>query len=141
VAEPVTREQLMRYLDGEVTPEERREIEAAVADSPELQHELASFRGMKEDMGGIVLKTPRRERSVWDDVDRKLTRPFGWLLILAGSTAWVAYGTYIFFTSPIDAWEKLATSAIVIGILLLLASVIGERYRDWLTDPYRDIQR
>jgi hypothetical protein len=78
---------------------------------------------------------------VWDTVDRKLARPFGWLLILVGASAWVTYGTFLFFTSPIDPWEKLATSAIVIGILLLLASVIGERYREWLTDPYRDIQR
>jgi hypothetical protein len=26
-------------------------------------------------------------------------------------------------------------------MILLLASVIWERYRDWLTDPYRDVYR
>ena len=34
-----------------------------------------------------------------------------------------------------------ATGAVAIGMLALLASVIWERYREWLTDPYRDIQR
>jgi hypothetical protein len=47
----------------------------------------------------------------------------------------------VFSTSPGDPWEKLATGAIVIGILTLLASVIWERYRDWGTDPYRDVHR
>lgn len=141
MAERVTREQLMRYLDGEVTPEERRQIDAALADSTELQRDLALYRTMKDDLLGLSLKESRRGRSVWDTVDRRLTRPFGWTLLIAGSTAWVVYGAYLYFSSPIDAWEKLATGAIVIGILLLLASVIGERYRDWLTDPYRDIQR
>lgn len=141
MAERVTREQLMRYLDGEVTPEERRQIEAALADSTELQRDLALYRTMKDDLLGLSLKESRRGRSVWDTVDRRLTRPFGWTLLIAGTTAWVVYGAYLYFSSPIDAWEKLATGAIVIGILLLLASVIGERYRDWLTDPYRDIQR
>ena len=33
------------------------------------------------------------------------------------------------------------SGAIVIGIILLLASVILEQYRQWLIDPYRDVQR
>ena len=41
---------------------------------------------------------------------------------------------------PLTAFAFI-TGAIVIGILLLFASVIWERYRVWLTDPYRDIQR
>jgi len=58
-----------------------------------------------------------------------------------GSLVWAAYGIYVYLTSPAFLLEKLTTSAIVIGILLLFASVIWERYREWLTDPYRDIQR
>jgi hypothetical protein len=58
-----------------------------------------------------------------------------------GAVVWLAYGVYTFTTSPADLWQKLATGAVVIGILMLLTSVIWERYREWLTDPYRDIQR
>ena len=43
--------------------------------------------------------------------------------------------------SAIDPWEKLATSAIGVGIMLLFGSVIYERYKEWLTDPYRDVIR
>jgi hypothetical protein len=53
----------------------------------------------------------------------------------------MTYGVYVFTTSTIDPWEKLATGAVAIGILMLFASVIWERYREWETDPYKDVHR
>jgi hypothetical protein len=35
----------------------------------------------------------------------------------------------------------MATGAIAIGILTLLASVIWERIREWDSDPYKDVHR
>jgi len=74
-------------------------------------------------------------------VNRQLTRPLGWVLLVVGTVFWVGYSVYVYLASPAFLWEKVATSAIVIGVLLLFISVIWDRYRDWLTDPYRDIQR
>ena len=74
-------------------------------------------------------------------MNQQLTRPIGWILVVVGAAVWTGYGAYVFATSPANPWEKLATGAVVIGILLLLASVIWERYREWLTDPYRDVYR
>ena len=50
MSERVTHEQLMRYLDGEVGPEERSRIEASVENSTELRRELAVYRAMKDDL-------------------------------------------------------------------------------------------
>ncbi|NNL30847.1 MAG: anti-sigma factor, partial [Gemmatimonadetes bacterium] len=61
--------------------------------------------------------------------------------LLIGVAVWMAYGAYVFATSPASPWEKLGTGAIAIGILMLLASVIWERLREWETDPYRDVHR
>ena len=47
VTKNVSRENLMRYLDGEAAPEERARIDAAVASSTELQRDLVLFRSMK----------------------------------------------------------------------------------------------
>jgi hypothetical protein len=134
-------DELMRFLDGEVSPEERNRIEAALAGSTELQREFALFRSMKDDLLNIQFEPELRRAAIWDRVNRHLTRPIGWILLLIGGVVWVAYAAYLFFTSPADLIEKLATGAMVIGILLLLASVIWEQYRSWLTDPYRDLQR
>jgi hypothetical protein len=53
----------------------------------------------------------------------------------------MSYGAYVFATSAANPWEKMATGAMAIGVLTLLASVIWERLREWETDPYKHIHR
>ncbi len=139
--ERVTHEELMRFIDGELAPEEQVRVEEEVRGSTELQREVALFRALKLDFQDLSFHAGERHHSVWDAVDRRLTRPIGWILIIGGTLAWMAYGVYVFAVSPGSPWEKLGAAAVVIGILLLLASVIVERYRDWLHDPYRDVYR
>ena len=141
MAQRVTHEELMRYLDGEVGPEERLRIEGALDSSTELRRELLIYRAMKDDLQTLKLQHGGESRSIWYGVSRQLARPLGWVLLIVGSLVWAAYGIYLFATSSAFILEKLATSAIVIGVLLLFASVVWERYREWLSDPYRDLQR
>ena len=141
MSDRVSHEELMRYLDGEVGPEERNRIEGAVGTSTELRRELAVSRAMKDDLQTLKLNPGGRDSSVWHAVNRQLARPFGWLLLIVGSLVWAAYGIYMYVTSEAFFWQKLATGGVGIGILVLLASVIWERYRVWLTDPYKDLQR
>lgn len=132
---------LMRFLDGELPPDEHARVEAALAASTELNRDLVMYRALKSGFRELSFHPGTYHRSVWDQVNERLTRPIGWILLVAGAATWVAYGVYVYFTSPADRWEKLATGAVAVGILVLLASVIWERYREWLTDPYRDVQR
>ncbi len=141
MADRVTHEELMRYLDGEVGPEERDRIERAMDSSTELRRELLVYRAMKDDLQTLKLTGGDRNGSVWYAVNRQLARPLGWVLLIVGSLVWAAYGIFLFATSSAFLLEKLATGAIGIGVLLLFASVIWERYREWLSDPYRDIQQ
>ena len=134
----ISHETLMRYLDGEVPPEERVRIEAALAESTALQRDVAGFGSIKKDLQSMAFSL-EHDGSVWSVVHRRLTRPLGWFLVMAGFSVWVAYGSYLYMMSAIDPWEKLATSTI--GIMLLFGSVIYERYQEWLTDPYRDVVR
>ena len=140
MSERVTHEELMRYLDGEVGPEERSRIETSVEASTEIRRELAVYRAMKDDLQTLKLNDGGPNGSVWYAVNRHLTRPLGWILLVVGALVWAAYGVYVYLASPAFLWQKLATGGVGIGILLLLASVIWERYRVWLTDPYRNIQ-
>ncbi len=138
---PITPDDLMRYLDGELPPEERQRVDAGLATSTELQREVAIFRALKSDFQELSFHPADRHTSVWDRVNARVTRPIGWLLLVAGLAVWLTYGVYLFASSPSDPWEKLATGAIAIGILILFASVIWERYREWLRDPYKDVHR
>lgn len=131
----------MRYLDGELPPEERERVRRRLDASTEARRELAVFRAMKDDLQSMPLPGPDRERGVWDRVARSVARPAGWLLLSLGSVIWGVYGVYVFATSQANAVEKVGTAAVVVGVLTLLASVIWERYREWNTDPYRHVQR
>ena len=131
----------MRYMDGEMPPEQRVRLDAELERSTELKRELAIFRAMRTDFQGLSFDPGTYHKSVWDQVNASVTRPIGWILITVGVIVWTAYGAYVFTTSPANPWEKLATGAIVIGILTLLASVIWDRYREWGTDPYKGVHR
>ena len=138
----VSREDLMRDLDGELPPDERREVEAKLGSSTELQRDLALYRTLHEDLAGIrIRQEPTARRSVWGAVNRRLTRPVGWILIVVGALVWLSHAGFVFVTAPTPTWEKLATSAVVIGVLLLFATVIHERWQELATDPYRDVER
>ena len=138
---PVSMDELMRYLDGEMSPEERARIERELASSTELQRELAMYRSLKSGIQGLRFHPATYRVSVWDRVNTRINRPIGWILLIVGVVVWMSYGTYVFATSAISPWEKLGTGAIAIGILMLLASVIWERLREWETDPYRNVHR
>ena len=137
----ISPEDLMRYLDGELPPEDRRAFEAEIDRSTELRRELAIYRAMQRDFQELSFEPPTPDRSVWGTVNRRLARPLGWLLLVGGVGLWIGYVAYMFVLSPVAPWGKAAVAAIVIGFLFLLASVIADRYRDWLTDPYRDVHR
>ena len=136
-----SREALMRYLDGEARPEEVAEMDRALQHSTELQRELALYRAMKTDLQQLTFSPEAFGPSVWSRVHARLTRPLGWLLVLAGALSWIAYGTFVYARSSIATWEKFATGGIALGIVLLFATVLYERYRAWQVDPYRDVYR
>lgn len=137
----VSPDELMRYLDGESPPAERARIDRELETSTELQREVAVYRSLKNDMQDLHFHPAQLRTSVWDKVNAGVNRPIGWTLLTIGVVIWMTYGTFVFATSSVSVWEKLGTGAVAIGMLMLLASVIWERYRDMQTDPYRDVQR
>lgn len=139
----IPKETLMRYLDGELPPDERRRVDEALESSTELRRELAVYRMFHEDLSELRIRggQPAGRHSVWTSVRPRLGRPVGWLLMLAGLATWIGHVAWVYLTSPAPSWEKGATSAIVIGILILFATVIVDRVQEWQTDPYRDVER
>lgn len=136
----VSSDDLMRFLDGELPSDEMVRVEEALKRSTELQREFRIFQALRDDVSGLTYDPPARE-SVWDGVERRLTRPLGWILFIFGAILWTAYGAWVFATSATDPIEKLAVGALAVGFFMLLGTTVMERVREWRTDPYRDIQR
>lgn len=136
----ITREELMRYLDGELPPERARAVEAAMESSTELRREYMLYRRMKTDLQGLGADMSGNE-SVWQGVSRRIARPGGWILFVLGLVVWVGYAINTWLTSTEPLWMKLTTGAIVVGLAMLLLSALLDRYVDLKTDPYREIER
>lgn len=130
----------MRFLDGEVTPQERATIEGHLEASSELRREFAIFRSMKEELQDLSFVS-HDAGSVWNRIRSRIASPVGWFLTIVGFLGWVAYGIWSFVNSPSAILVKLTTGAVVIGVLVLLAQVIWDRYREFGSDPYRNVHR
>jgi anti-sigma factor RsiW len=133
-------ERIGAYADGEVAPAEAAAIEAHLGACTECTRELALIRAM----GGIMrnaVRTGAPRRSVWDAVHRRISRPVGWVLLLAGITTWLALGLAQWYRERALTAEWLAVSAVGTGLALLLAGVAYEQYRDWKETRYKDIQQ
>ncbi len=133
-------EDLMRFLDGEATPEERAAVESRLEESSELQRELAVFQSIKDGFRDMTF-VPLGEESAWDQIRKRVSTPVGWVLAGSGLAGWTGYGLWVAFTSPTGLFVKLATGGVVIGILVLLANVIWDRCKEYRTDPYRHVHR
>ena len=137
----VSHETLTRYLDGELPPAERERVEDHLSGCSECSREVEVTKSLKEDLAELPGVGPGRDGSVWDDVNRSLTRPLGWMLLVAGAVTSLGLGVWGFVTAGAPLVEKLATGAVALGLALLLASVGWERWQEWKTDPYRKVQR
>ncbi len=137
-----TLEELVRYVDEEMVGEERKAFEARMAGSTELQREVAIQRAMKGELRAMSLDRPTPPGgSIWESVNKQIARPAGWVFLVVGMVMYIAYAVYTFVQSPMDIFERLIIGLVVIGFLILLASVAYERIRDYRTDPYKGVQR
>ncbi len=137
----VNRKALMRYVDDELSPEERARVERELRLSPQLRRDVATFRALKADLASLSFTPLEDVGSVWGRTRPKITVRTGWILASTGAVAWLTYATWLFFTSSGDMILNLAIGAVGIGILLILVQVIVDRAREFRTDPYRDIHR
>lgn len=137
----VSNEDLMRYLDDELSPGDRARVEAALESSTELAREFAIYRSMKAGVQDLSFAGVPRDGSVWGEVNRAITRPIGWFLLSAGSVIFLVYASIVYMTSDVNPWEKIGVGGIVIGFLVLLISAAIDRAREFTTDPYRHIER
>lgn len=130
-------ELISAYADGELSPEEARRVEAHLEACTECVRELALIRSI----GGAMRTTPTPPPGLWSDVHRRLTRPVGWLLFLAGVIAFAALAVLEWYRERALTLEWLGTTALVLGLALLLAGVAHEQYQAWKNSPYKDIER
>ena len=94
---------LMRYADGELTAAERRQVEAFLAEHPDLREELDEVASMK--VTPVVATMPGKERLLRRE-------PAGvWRRVAAAAALLVVAGTTLFFLNRPAEGEMIAATA------------------------------
>lgn len=142
------REMLSGYVDGELSEKERLAFEKDLAESAELRAELEEFMRLKE-MTGIMTYADLPDEvweNYWQSLYKKLERGFGWIFFSVGAIALLFYGVFQFLselyinpTTPI--FIKIAVTALLLGVIILLVSFSRERLFAYKRDRYKEVKK
>lgn len=142
------RQRMMAALDGELSRQQRAELERELASDPGLRAEWERMSKVKEATHSMSYRQPPEE--TWDhyfeSVYNRMERGLGWILVSFGALVLTGYGLWEFVhrllvDTSVPAAIKIALFALLFGGAILLVSVIRERLFVGRTDPYREIKR
>ena len=135
-------ERINQFLDGELSGEEKSEIQRLIDIDKEAKAYLEKTCRLKEVVSQMAFKAPSEDimNEFWNNISSRLSRGFGWTFFIIGALANIIYALYTFVISKsVDPFEKILIFMILSGLLLLFASVAIQRYKDSKTDKYKGI--
>ena len=135
---------LMGLIDHELTPEESKEVNDHLRRCSDCREEYEDLRTTAAKIGAVSFEEPqdRDLKKIWKSPYSRFVRNSGLFLVLAGWLALILYGLVALFQdSGEPLFSRMAIAAVIIGFLVLLASVIRERLIAFKTDPYKEIER
>ncbi len=143
-----SRRLMMAALDGEINPDQRRQLDRLLADNPDLRDEWERMGRVKEVTSSMAYREPPEEiwQEYWVSVYNRCERGVGWLLmtlstvILLSWSAWQVIAA-MFADSAMPLFLKLAVLGVAVGAIILLVSVAREKWFVRRKDPYREVIR
>ena len=136
-----------KYFDNTLGSDEKNEFDSLLLNK-NLKNEFEEQKRVKEVLGKMKLKNPSVE--VWDKywlgVYNKIERSLAWIAVALGFTILIIYGSIeavekFFADTQTPGIIKFAISALVIGGLVLLFSVLREKFFTHTRDKYKEVQR
>jgi hypothetical protein len=134
----------MRFLDGELSPEERLQYQAHVRGCDVCRRELESLGRVVRLTDELKLRVSDDEfwKGYWEGVYRRSERGVGFLLLIAGAVAVLLYVVYRAVRSPdFLSYEGISVGVILLGLVVIFISVARERYHESKDDPYKEVER
>ncbi|GBD86426.1 hypothetical protein BMS3Abin03_00346 [bacterium BMS3Abin03] len=137
-----------KYFAKELSDKEKSELETLLNDNPKLKEEFEEQKRVKEVLTKMKLKNPSRE--VWDGywmgVYNRIERGIAWILISIGAIIFFAYASIEAVNSFIKDTQtpplvKIGIGILIFGILVLLFSLIREKFFITKRDKYKEVQR
>ena len=136
-----------KYFSNELTNDEKNKFDSLLLDK-KLRSEFEEQKRVKEVLNKMQLKNPSTE--VWDKywfgVYNKVERSIAWIAISVGFLVLLVYGSIeavekFLADTQTPGIVKFGISALVIGGVILLFSVIREKFFTHSRDKYKEVQR
>ena len=140
-----TRDELlaMAYVDDELAPEARAEVERRMATEPTLAREVARYQGLAVLARQVAPPEPMDHE--WRRLEReplhRTSTVAGWVLLCLGALGLGAWVVYELLIAPIGPLPKALACAVVVGVLVLFLATLRARLRTLPYDPYLEVQR
>jgi Putative zinc-finger len=134
----------MRFIDDELSLEERLQYQAHVRDCDACRRELESLGRVVRLADQLKLRVSDEVfwEGYWESVYRRTERRLGFLFITGGAAMLLVYLLYRALRSQ-ELWtyEGVSIAVILLGLIVLFISVARERYHEHKNDPYREVER
>lgn len=139
---------MMAAVDGEISPDERSELDRMLDQDPELRREWERMGRVKEVTRTMTYRKPPDEvwGRYWTSVYNRFERGIGWILASIGAVVLLGYGAWsgveaLFEDSSVPLFLRLAILAVAVGLAVLAVSVIREKLFTRRHDPYKEVER
>ncbi len=139
---------LSAYLDGEIEPDKKLEIERHLSDCEACRKEYQSFAKLKEvtDRMKFADLSDQLWAGYWKGIYRRVERGAGWIFLSIGAVILLAFGVYQFFKEffvdpNISLIVKIGVSTCAFGAIILVVSIIRERLFLFKTERYKEVKR
>jgi len=135
-------------LDGELDATEEQSLKEHLLLCDKCRRKHQELLRLKEVTDSVRFKDLSGEvwAGYWNNIYRRIERGLGWILLSVGAVILISFGLYEslsqFFADPeISLWVKIGVSALGLGFIILLVSIIRERIFAYRRDRYREVQR
>lgn len=137
-----------KYIDNSLTKEESAELENLIQNSPEIKKDIEEQKNVREVLSKMKLKDPSKE--VWDGywlgIYNRLERGLAWIAISIGLLVIFGYSSYEAVQSIIKdthtpQFVKISLGVFFFGLLVLIWSLLREKFKTSKNDKYKEIQR
>ena len=131
------------YIDGEISDEERSQVESHLKQCRQCSQDLADFNRMKEVTRSMKFPEPtdRQLEFYWRSVYNRMERHLGWILFSIGAVCLLGYGGFllvkeILLNPEVPLILKIGLAGVVFGLAVLLVSIGRERLKVRKADRY-----
>ncbi len=136
-------DRLSGYIDGELTQQERQQVERHVEDCAEcrrLQQDLTELRSQLHESVGREFGNDRF-REAFQSPGNQLLSTLGWIALVAGVLLLGIFIVASFLADDsVSAGMKILIGLPYFGLLLLFVAVLRRRLREARNDKYKDVE-